>query len=147
MLAQHILGSWRLVSHEVRHADGRITYPMGQDMKGLLLYTADGYVAANLMACKRPRPVGGVMRSLPDEVLALLARGYMAYAGPYRVDESACIVYHDFDVCLDPEMIHTPQPRHARFVGERLELSVPGVVQNGMTMDVILLWERPQLVA
>ena len=87
--------------HEVRHADGRITYPMDQDMQGLLLYTADGHVAANLMACKRPRPVSGVMRSLPDEALALLARGYMAYSGPYRVDESACAVYHDFAVCLD----------------------------------------------
>lgn len=147
MLAQRILGSWSLVSHEVRHADGGITYPMGRDMKGLLLYTADGYVAANLMAANRLRSPGGVMRSLPDDALALLARGYMAYSGPYRVDESARVVHHDFDVCLDPEMIHTPQPRHARFVGERLELSVPGVVQNGMTMDVILLWERPRQAA
>ena len=37
-----LVGAWRLLSWENRAADGQITYPMGADALGYLLYTADG---------------------------------------------------------------------------------------------------------
>ena len=38
-----LVGAWRLVSWENRAADGQVTYPMGSDALGCLLYTADGH--------------------------------------------------------------------------------------------------------
>ena len=35
-----LVGAWRLVSWENRAADGQVTYPMGSDALGYLLYTA-----------------------------------------------------------------------------------------------------------
>src|SRR5688572_4866774 len=37
-----LVGAWRLVSWANRAVDGQVTYPMGADARGYLLYTADG---------------------------------------------------------------------------------------------------------
>jgi hypothetical protein len=37
-----LVGAWRLVSWEKRAADGQVTYPMGVDAIGYLIYMADG---------------------------------------------------------------------------------------------------------
>jgi hypothetical protein len=37
-----VVGARRLLSWENRAADGQLTYPMGTDVVGYLLYTADG---------------------------------------------------------------------------------------------------------
>ena len=37
-----LVGAWRLLSWENQAADGQVTYPMGTDALGYLLYTADG---------------------------------------------------------------------------------------------------------
>ena len=37
-----VVGARRLLSWENRAADGEVTYPMGTDVIGYLLYTADG---------------------------------------------------------------------------------------------------------
>jgi hypothetical protein len=37
-----LVGAWRLVSWENQAADGQVTYPMGPDPNGYVLYAADG---------------------------------------------------------------------------------------------------------
>jgi Lipocalin-like domain len=37
-----LVGGWRLVSWENRAADDQVSYPMGTDALGYVLYTADG---------------------------------------------------------------------------------------------------------
>jgi hypothetical protein len=73
-----LVGAWRLLSWENRTADGQVTYPMGIDALGSLLYTADGRfsvmsreVAAlysQLATCSAARP-----RSRPKPWRALWA--------------------------------------------------------------------------
>src|SRR5882672_5916133 len=45
---EDFVGTWHLVSSEFRRADGAVTYPIGKDAVGLLIYTAEGYMAAQL---------------------------------------------------------------------------------------------------
>ena len=40
------VGPWELVSWEVIRPDGAIHYPCGKAVVGSLMYTADGYMAA-----------------------------------------------------------------------------------------------------
>ena len=40
--ADALVGGWRLVSWENRAADDQVTYPMGANALGYLLYTGDG---------------------------------------------------------------------------------------------------------
>ncbi|MBJ9925962.1 lipocalin-like domain-containing protein, partial [Burkholderia cenocepacia] len=64
-LREQLVGAWRLVSYEIRPRDGgTVTYPLGRDARGWILYTPDGYMSAQLMAAgggpAPPRgPAGG----------------------------------------------------------------------------------------
>ncbi len=54
-LREQLVGAWRLVSYEIRPRDGgTVTYPLGRDARGWILYTPDGYMSAQLMAPGRP---------------------------------------------------------------------------------------------
>lgn len=143
-LRERLLGTWELVRCVSRMADGHEFHPQGEDLRGMIIYSDDGFVSVNLMQPGRPQlPAGTEFRLASDAEVGPLARGYMAYAGRYAVDDAAQIIHHEFALCLDPGMIGTPQPRHARFVGEELELSVPASATLGRNRSIHLLWRRP----
>ena len=49
-LRTNLIGAWTLQSYEARSTDGtNVTYPLGVDAKGIIMYTADGYMSAQLM--------------------------------------------------------------------------------------------------
>ncbi len=43
-----LVGTWKLLSYEVRYSDGSVSYPWGPDAQGFLIYSADGYMMATL---------------------------------------------------------------------------------------------------
>jgi hypothetical protein len=143
MLAEKIIGTWELVSCVSRTPDGTQSHPQGPDLRGIIIYSADGFVSVNLMPPGRQRSSRAALAQVDDHEAGHLLRGYFAYAGPYKVDESAGVIHHDMDLCLDPGMIGTPQPREARFIDGMLELSVPMSEMNGTLQSVHLLWRRP----
>jgi hypothetical protein len=103
MLRDDILGTWELVSYiaEDDHG-GPITHPLGPDASGLIMYTCDGYMSAQIMrpdrpAFDRPESDGDTL-----EQAAAAATGYLAYSGPFEVDESTGVVHHEVRVSLLP---------------------------------------------
>ncbi|MFZ0903719.1 MAG: lipocalin-like domain-containing protein, partial [Mycobacterium sp.] len=55
MLRTEVLGAWELVSYTAQDTHrGPITYPLGPDALGLIMYTADGYMSAQIMRPDRP---------------------------------------------------------------------------------------------
>jgi Lipocalin-like domain len=55
MLRDDILGTWELVSYTAQdNHGGPITYPLGPDALGLIMYTGDGYMSAQIMRRDRP---------------------------------------------------------------------------------------------
>jgi len=144
MIAEKLLGTWRLVVSQSVLEDGSVIYPMGQDLQGLISYTHDGFVQVNLMRPGGPR-VENVQLSVakPDDpALSAIARGYLAYAGRYRIDEERSIVHHDFELCLDPNLLGTPQHREVEFIGDDLQLSAIANT-DGKPRRSSLLWRRP----
>ena len=147
-LSQRIVGTWELVQCVARTPDGQESFPSGEDFRGILCYSPDGYVSVNLMRPGRPLlSPGKAMRTAPDSEIAAISRGYMAYAGPYRVDEAAGVIHHTFELCLEPGWIHSPQVRHAKFIGDQLELSVPAPPDRPNGRSVHLLWRRAPAAA
>jgi hypothetical protein len=41
-LWDRLIGAWRLAEFTVTAEDGTVTYPMGEDVEGLIIYTPDG---------------------------------------------------------------------------------------------------------
>jgi hypothetical protein len=142
-LRERLIGSWKLVSYEARSDDGRgVIYPLGRDAKGYILYTSDGYMSAQIMRLSRPRyqtadPSGGT-----NAESAQAARGYLAYSGPYHVEDDSTVV-HEAEVSLFPNWVNQNQSRKAVLDGRRLELSSTTPVQFGdEQLTAVLVWER-----
>jgi len=53
-LREQLIGAWKLVSYEIRPVDGSPAfYPLGERPMGIILYTPDGYMSAQLSALDR----------------------------------------------------------------------------------------------
>ncbi|MEB3062539.1 lipocalin-like domain-containing protein [[Mycobacterium] zoologicum] len=124
-LREALLGGWELSSFESRDTQtGAVSYPLGTAPRGLILYTADGYMSAQLN--------GGDDAELD---------GYIAYGGRFDVDEDTATVHHRVSVSILPELLAAPQLRQARVDGDRLTLSAT-TTNDGVKSDNSLVWVR-----
>jgi hypothetical protein len=141
-LRDDIRGGWELVSYATQDdRNGPVTYPLGPDAVGLIIYTQDGYMSAQLMRPSRPeydRPdtAGGT-----DAQHAAAAAGYLAYSGSYVVDEATGVVHHDIVVSLLPNWLGTVQLRHSSLVSDQLTL-IAETRLEGRTIRSTLRWAR-----
>ena len=124
-LRDALLGGWELASFESRDiATGAVSHPLGTVPRGLILYTDDGYMSAQLASsADAPGPQ------------------YIAYGGRFRVDEDTATVQHLVSVSMLPELLTTPQLRQARVDGDALTLSAT-VTNAGVTSHNTLVWIR-----
>ncbi len=137
-----IRGAWRLVSYVVQDdRDGPVNHPLGPDAQGLIIYTHDGYMSAQLMRGDRPEYDHSDIGGGTVEQAAAAAAGYLAYSGPYVVDEDTAIVHHDVVVSLLPNWLGTVQLRHSTLTGDRLTLVAEAPV-GGATIRSTLVWAR-----
>jgi len=139
---QKFIGTWRLVTSEFRTSDGRVTYPLGENAVGLLIYDGGGRMAAQLMRLDRPEFASGDMRGgTPDEFKAA-ADGYVAYFGTYEVDDQKGTVIHHVDASLFPNWIGQDQVRYFEFSTDRLTLKTLPFLSGGGEITGVLVWKR-----
>ncbi|HET9877407.1 MAG TPA: lipocalin-like domain-containing protein [Mycobacterium sp.] len=124
VLRDAILGGWELSSFTSRDVDtGVVSYPLGRQPRGLILYTADGYMSAQLAR----RADGG---------------GYIAYGGRFSVDEDTATLRHDVTMSMMPELLRAPQFRQVSIDGDRLTLSATAASDGVTTTHSTLIWDR-----
>lgn len=122
-LRDALLGGWELSSFTSRDVDtGEVSHPLGEHPHGLILYTADGYMSAQLAR----NADGG---------------GYIAYGGRFVVDERTATVCHDVTISRLPELLREPQFRQASVDGDRLTLTAT-ITTSGVTVHSTLTWRR-----
>jgi hypothetical protein len=141
-LARAIVGTWELDSYSTTSSAGEIAYPLGTDASGLILYTADGYMSAQIMASGRPPYTSTRVHGGTAAERDAAAGGYMAYSGPYRVDEVEAVVWHEVSVSLYPNWVGGDQKRTVEIVGSHLTLSSDPLVFRTMTLRPKLVWRR-----
>ena len=128
-----LVGTWRLVSREQRDADGRVM-PVGTDLRGILTYSADGYMCVAIMQADRPSFANPTRADVTDDEWVAAAREHTSYAGPYEIVEAEGKLLHHVEISLIPNWIGGTQERIYTLKDDRLTLS-PG---GGAT----LTWER-----
>ena len=134
------VGTWQLVSFEIRDADGGVSYPYGQDATGYITYTPDGYMSTIIMAGGRPRfAEDDILRGSIEEQAAA-ARTFISYAGPYEVRGGRVI--HHVKVRLVPNWVGGTQERFYEFDGDRLSLSTGPMLLAGREQRAHLIWVR-----
>ena len=135
-----LVGAWRLLSWENRAADGQITYPMGADALGYLLYTADGRFSVTISRRGRAGFAAGDLLSGTTEEQARAVEDFVAYAGRYSFHGDRVI--HHVELSLFPNWVGTDQERWVELAGDRLILSTSPLLLAGKQQVPRLVWER-----
>jgi hypothetical protein len=134
-LRAKLVGQWRLVSTEqVREGEAPTT---GAATLGLITYTADGHMLAQLAPATRPmvRTADATVDQLKE-----LLRTHTSYFGTFSVDERTRTVTHHRDGSQVPG--ERDFVRTAELTGTRLVLTTPTVVVDGKKRFSRITWER-----
>jgi hypothetical protein len=142
MRRDDILGTWLLASYTAETA-GEVTSPLGPAPVGIIMYTPDGYMSAQLMRRDRPAYDRAITGGGTTEQMAAAAAGYLCYTGPYVLDEAADTLHHHVDVSLLPNWLGGSQVRHGQLDGETLTLSAEITSRKGVSSTHVLVWRRP----
>ena len=137
-----VIGTWTLVSYETETADGKRTFPLGEDAVGMAIYLPNGRVSIQFMKRDRPRfQSGDAWRGSLEEERAAF-EGYFAYAGKYTLDAARSIVTHHVEISSAPNYVGIDLPRTFTLEGDRLTLRTPPRMLAGQTSTSTLIWRR-----
>lgn len=125
-----VVGSWKLVEYVVTDITGTVSRPLGERPLGLLLYSADGWMAVQ-MTSRGHRGAAGPARQQPTVV---------AYSGRYVLRGGK--VLHRPVVSTVPAWVGTVLERDARLEGRRLILETPARRSGAKTIRARLTWTR-----
>jgi hypothetical protein len=133
-----LVGTWKLISYSLVDENGVETKPWGTDVQGLLIYSADGFMSANLMHNGRKSFAASDLRLGTTEEKASAADGYIAYAGPYTSERGS--VTHHVQVSLFPNWVGLTQVRSYFREGDKLILRTPNMPVGGKQVVATLEW-------
>jgi hypothetical protein len=141
MTTNPLIGTWRLISWENRSVDGqKISYPLGKDAVGYIMYNEDGYMFVAIMRPNRVRFAAGDLLGGSAEEKAQAANTYVSYCGRYEFNGDTVI--HHVDLSLFPNWVGVEQERLVELRGDRLTLSTRAILLGGVQRTAHLIWER-----
>jgi Lipocalin-like domain len=122
-LRDAVLGAWELESFVATDVHtGVERRPLGAEPRGLIMYTSDGHMSAQLAESDM--------------------RGYVAYGGRFSVNEETAVLHHDVTVSMMPELLTQPQFRQATVDDDVLTLSATTTDASGTETNARLVWRR-----
>jgi len=122
-LKDKVVGVWELVSFETKDDNGNKVYPLVEDAIGSIMYHPDGYMSAQLMRQEWPAYKSGDVLHGTTKEMKEAARGYIAYAGKFEVNEEKQELTHHMEVSMNPTFVGQTQPRIAKREGDSLPFS------------------------
>ena len=143
-LREQLIGAWKLVSYVEEPVDGSGTlYPFGETPQGIIMYTPDGYMSAQLCRPDRAAFASGDWFKGTAAEYEAEASTYIAYTGPFHVDEENQSLTHSMFISLFPNWIGQTQPRVLKIEGDILSLSTASPINSaGKTVNSYLRWQR-----
>lgn len=128
--AERLVGTWRLVDWARIDADGTRTPPL-PGAKGLICYTADGFMFATLMGADRKAfagfdPMGGTAEETHHAMSTALS-----YCGRWRMEGDR--LFHNVELSMFPNWVGTEMTRTTRFEGDRAYVTTLPITDGGRT--------------
>lgn len=134
-------GTWQLVAWRRITASGAVTYPLGADARGQLIYTSDGLMAVQITAASRSPLATGDPLGGDASARACAYSTYLAYFGTYELDGGQVI--HRLQGSLFPNWAGEEQARAITGEGDDLVLRTPPMLlEDGSTVVNELAWSR-----
>jgi hypothetical protein len=117
-----LLGTWRLVSWQSIAEDGTVSYPLGEDAVGQLMYDDNDRVSAQLVRSGQHKFDSDDWREAGADERAAAWLNYFGYFGTFSVDTEQGAVTHHIESGWFPNLVGTQQVRYYRFEGPQLVL-------------------------
>jgi Lipocalin-like domain len=141
MLSEKIIGVWELQSWETVVDDKVIGYPLGEKASGFLVYHPIGFMAVNISAPNRVRiPTDDPFAGDP-KLLALDAKGYLSYCGPFSIVSENEVIHH-VKLCSFENWVGADIRRDAQLNENTLTLSTEPRLLLGKKGIGRLTWKR-----
>ena len=137
-----LIGTWKLISFEIRKSDGGIAYPFGENAQGSISYTECRRVSVQVMCPDRPQFTSGDQMKGTSEEIEANYKGFISYYGFYELDSENGFVVHHVEGSLFPNWEGHVQTRFFELSDNRLRLSTPPILWGGGEVVATLLWER-----
>lgn len=129
------------MSWENRSIDGqKISYPLGRDAVGYIMYSQDGYMSVTIMRPNRAKFAAGDLLGGSIEEKAQAAETYVSYCGRYEFRGDTVI--HHVELSSFPNWVGVDQERLVKLNGNRLTLSTRPILLGGIEQTARLNWER-----
>ena len=142
-IASKFVGSWKLVAFEGTIEGRKIEK---RERVGLLMYDAAGYMSVQIMASDRPKFASGKRQQGTLEEIKAAFDGYIAYFGPYEVNEAKGVVIHHLEGSIFPNQVGTDNIRYYEFSGDQLTLTVTNMIDGKIapksSSTAYLVWKR-----
>lgn len=137
-------GAWNLIEMSLRNGDESVHYPNGRHAKGLLIYTKDGRMSAQIGNPERKRHEGRDYRYPTREELAENYPDFISYYGKIEMAREKGAVVHKVEMSLFPNWTGTGVKRKYAFSngGKRLTLTATPIPQGGRLLTPTLIWEK-----
>lgn len=133
-----LVGTWKLLPWNDHKKDGE--FPLNENSVGYIIYTADGYMTAQLMELGRDGCDGPGNTHCTAEEYTAMGRGFLSYAGKYTLNEAEHSITHHVDVAFNPWFVGTDQVRYYSFPEDNLLLLE--AVFNGKS--AYIAWQRAE---
>jgi hypothetical protein len=140
-MTESLAGTWSLVAWRRIAEDGTVSYPLGEEARGLLTYASNGRMTvqitgANRAALDADDPLGG-----KEGARAEAYSTYLAYFGTYKVQGQS--VVHHIESSLYPNWVGQDQVRPYTVESGQLVLHTPPMrLPDGTTVVNELAWTR-----
>ena len=138
-LAARLPGVWRYLKEVDTRSDGSTINVPGPQYAGFIIYTSDGFVAANVMPKARTWSSGSA--TIDELRESTVVGAATAYAGRYEVDPKTRTVTHLVSVSVDPGDEGHRLVRVYDFEGDVLLLS-GDFFYNSEKLRFTVYWER-----
>lgn len=135
-----LVGTFRLLSVEHTDEQGIVGRPFGDAPTGYMTYTADGYMFVIMMEADRPDFPGGDILGGTVEERAAAFSSASSFVGRFRTDGDQ--VTYDLVAATFPNWVGTTQVRRFEFDGDRLVLTTPVMLMDGVPRRATVTLQR-----
>ena len=135
-----LIGTFRLIAAEHVDEHGAIGEPFGPDPIGYMTYTAEGYMFVVLSRGDRAQFAAGDILGGTVEERAAAFGDASAFVGRFRTEGN--VVTYDLVAATYPNWVGTTQVRTFEFDGDRLVLTTPMLLMDGVQRRATLTLDR-----
>jgi lipocalin-like protein len=135
-----LVGTFRLIAVEHVDGHGEVGEPFGPEPVGYMTYTAEGYMFVVMSRADRALFAAGDILGGTIEERAAAFGGASAFVGRYRTEGN--VVTYDLVAATYPNWVGTTQVRTFEFDVDRLVLTTPMLLMDGVQRSATVTLQR-----